>query len=349
MDVMYSTQVFTPHGIKRIDVFCGDFAEFDEEIDILTVSSYRSDYAPHPGTMMEALSHKGILVEALAERPEVDLRNLCRVWLSEEIADARSNVRRIGCVERGLSFRDRKEKTGQQGFLNHIKAYFRMLDLAAIGDIPMKTVAMPLLGTGSQQISADLVLIPLVSECIDFLKRNAEVERICFIEKSPSHAYKMARTLETMYALKASAPCQPSETAVGDPPRRVFISYTTPDKAFADAVCEKLESKGMKVWYAPRDVSGNDYATSIVDAILHSTHFVALISENSMNSQHMLNEIALAFERLRYGIHFHPVRFDEAEMIPAYAYYLLRQHWIDAHTPPLDVRLEEFAERLLNE
>jgi len=39
----------------------------------------------------------------------------------------------------------------------------------------------------------------------------------------------------------------------------VFISYSTEDKAVADAVVSVLENEGIRCWYAPRDIeSGTD-------------------------------------------------------------------------------------------
>ena len=34
----------------------------------------------------------------------------------------------------------------------------------------------------------------------------------------------------------------------------VFISYSSLDKATADAVCNQLESAGISCWIAPRDI-----------------------------------------------------------------------------------------------
>ena len=65
-----------------------------------------------------------------------------------------------------------------------------------------------------------------------------------------------------------------------------------------------------------------------------------------MVSEHMLNEIDLAFQRLPRGIKFKPLRIDTAELAPAFNYYLSRQHWMDAHIPPLEERLDEFVDSL---
>ena len=51
----------------------------------------------------------------------------------------------------------------------------------------------------------------------------------------------------------------------------VFISYSSTDKAVADAVCAKLESQKVRCWIAPRDVpAGQTWAAAIVHAIKSS-------------------------------------------------------------------------------
>ena len=86
--------------------------------------------------------------------------------------------------------------------LNCIKAYFQMLDIAATSGVSIKTVAMPLLGGGLQMISANLTLVPIVNECISFLKRNASCEKIIFVENNPLKANAFVNTLKTIYSLK---------------------------------------------------------------------------------------------------------------------------------------------------
>ena len=127
-----------------------------------------------------------------------------------------------------------------------------------------------------------------------------------------------------------------------------FISYTTPNRNVADNLCFKLESRGIKVWYAPRNVEG-PYAAAIAAAIERADFFVVILSQDSMVSEHMLNEIDLAFKRLPNHIKFNPLRIDTSELAPSFNYYLSRQHWMDAHLPPLETRLNEFVESLVRE
>ena len=52
----------------------------------------------------------------------------------------------------------------------------------------------------------------------------------------------------------------------------VLLGNNKINYAIADNLCFKLESNGIKVWYAPRDVVGA-YAESIVKAIDSATYF----------------------------------------------------------------------------
>ena len=127
-----------------------------------------------------------------------------------------------------------------------------------------------------------------------------------------------------------------------------FISYSSADKAVADCLCSKLEKAGISVWYAPRDVKG-PYAEAIIRAIDQCSHIVVILSQNSLKSQHVLNEIDAAFQKLPNNIKFKPLRTDNSDFPPAFKYYLSRQHWTDATAPPLEDRLDEFAKNILED
>ena len=69
----------------------------------------------------------------------------------------------------------------------------------------------------------------------------------------------------------------------------VFISYSHRDKTIADAVCFKLENRGIRCWYAPRDiVAGEEWASSIVAAIHSCRAMVLLFSDFSNVSKQVL-------------------------------------------------------------
>ena len=348
MGKLYSTEFELQGVCKEIAVYCDDATAFELNVDVLTTSAYVGSYEPMPGTMFRALSACGVHVSELAANAEFDLRTPCNVWLSKEIGQNNARIGRIGCIELldGRAFRGDRFLV-EQTVLRSVKSYFLLLDMAANYEVRMETVAMPLLGGGSQRLSPGLVLTPLINECMAFLKRNSEAKRILFIEKDPEKAEMIANCLKNSlrFAIKEEKRDALIPKTEG---KKAFISYSSGDKNIADNLCAKLEQRGVKVWYAPRDVSGA-YAEAIARAIDSCTHFIVILSQNSIASEHVLNEIDLAFQKLPEGIFFKPLRIDEALLTPSFKYYLSRQHWMDATHPPLEARLNEFVESVLGD
>lgn len=343
MEKLYSVHVSVGDYDKEIAVYCGDVTVFEDKIDILTTSAFVGSYEPAPRTVFRALYDRGISMENLAISPEFDLREPCNVWLSHEIQETSLEIGRIGCIELiGGYMREMEPSEKEQRMINSIRAYFHMLDIASVYGIKMSTVALPLLGGGDQNISAGLLLIPLLNECITLLKRNQAVDRIVFIEKNFEKASLIADSITQSFRFLNNGEIEKKKD------KMAFISYSSPDKNIADNLCFKLESNGIKVWYAPRDVVG-PYAAAIAEAIEKVTHFVVILSQNSISSEHVLNEIDLAFQKLPNDIKFKPLRIDTAMFTPSFKYYLSRQHWLDATNPPLEERLNEFVNDLVND
>lgn len=127
----------------------------------------------------------------------------------------------------------------------------------------------------------------------------------------------------------------------------VFISYEHESKSIADNICSVLETRGIRCWYAPRDVYG-DYATSIVDAIEKCKIFVLILNHNSSESPHVLNEVEMAYKRILNGeITIIPFKVDEGILSKAMEYYVKRLHWIDAVSEPLEKSIYHLYEQLV--
>ncbi len=64
--------------------------------------------------------------------------------------------------------------------------------------------------------------------------------------------------------------------------RHAFISHSHKDVEAAGLIVAALESRGVKCWTAPRDVSpGGSYAESIMTAIENSSCFVLVYTEHA--------------------------------------------------------------------
>ncbi len=338
MKRLYERKINTAHGEKTVCVLAGNLLEMEERIDVLTVSAFAGGYEPIPNTLFGALLKVGINVQELAKSPFLDLRQACDVWISEEVHGKSLQIGRIGCVEMMDYLRD----TALDNPIEAIRAYFHLLDLATIAGAECATLAMPLLGAGLQGVSARLTLIPIVNECVGFLKRNPSCEKIIFFDINEQRAASFAETLCEMYSMLDA----PEEKAEKKAPL-AFISYSSKDKNVADNLCNKLESRGIRVWYAPRNVVG-PYATAIMKGIREADYFIVIVSNNSLSSQHVLNEIDNAHSRLP-ALKFKPLRLDGIDLSPEFSYYLSRQHWMDASIPPLEKRLEDFVQGILED
>lgn len=129
----------------------------------------------------------------------------------------------------------------------------------------------------------------------------------------------------------------------------VFISYhVNSSQAITKAICNCLESHAIRCWYAPRDTVGA-YANCIVDAINECKVFVPILNREASFSEDVLNEINIAVQRVRAGeeIAIIPFRVSEEDISKDAQYYLGRQHWIDAITPPLGEHIQELLKRVL--
>ena len=343
MGELHSVSLAVGDVQKTISVFCDDVTCFPKKIDVLTTSAYAGSYFPTPGTVFRALDGVGIDVEALAIAPEFDLRDPCHIWLSHPIPAAGADISRLGCIElRGGHLLPLSHAEAEQAMINSIRAYFHMLDIASLYGTNVTTIALPFLGNGAQKIKGNFLLTPLINECISFLQRNPAAQNIYFIEKNPATAETIAAFLRNSLRFQTAPAAAPEEKELA------FISYASGDKNIADNLCAKLEQQGIKVWYAPRDVRG-PYADAIVNAIEKSKYFIVILSQNSILSEHVLNEIDLAFQNISQGTKIKPLRIDDALFTPAFKYYLSRQHWMDATIPPLELRLNEFVTNLINE
>lgn len=76
---------------------------------------------------------------------------------------------------------------------------------------------------------------------------------------------------------------------------KVFISYGHADLSVAEQLCIFLEQSGLTCWIAPRDISTGNYAGEITRALRTSDIIVVICSKESCLSEHVKNEVTLAF------------------------------------------------------
>jgi len=124
----------------------------------------------------------------------------------------------------------------------------------------------------------------------------------------------------------------------------VFISYSSKDKAAADALCAALETRGIACWIAPRNIAyGSDYGEAIVDGINESRMMVLVFSSHANTSPHIKREVDRAVSK---SLTIIPIRIEDVAPTRALEYYISPVHWLDAVIPPLEPHLEALAEKI---
>lgn len=122
----------------------------------------------------------------------------------------------------------------------------------------------------------------------------------------------------------------------------VFISYSTKDKAVADAVVAALENEGIRCWYAPRDIrAGTDWGESITEAIGGCALMLLIFSKSSNNSKRVLDEIYFGISE---GKTLLPFRIENLDPSGAMRLHLSSRHWLDAYEPSWKQHINELTE-----
>jgi non-specific serine/threonine protein kinase len=124
-------------------------------------------------------------------------------------------------------------------------------------------------------------------------------------------------------------------------PYDVFISYSSANSAEAQAICVALEAAGLTCWIAPRNiVSGEDWATSIINGINSCRIMLVIFSEHSNTSLQVGNEVERAIHKRLPVI---TVRLQDLALTPHLEYFLSSRHWFEAHVPPFEQHLSRLV------
>jgi hypothetical protein len=96
-----------------------------------------------------------------------------------------------------------------------------------------------------------------------------------------------------------------------------FISYSSKDQGFAEKLHSDLQNKGVRCWFAPEDMKIGDKIRDRIDqSIKHHDKLLLVLSEHSINSGWVEDEVESAYEqeRIRGKTVLFPIRLDDAVM-----------------------------------
>lgn len=121
----------------------------------------------------------------------------------------------------------------------------------------------------------------------------------------------------------------------------IFISYSSEDKAIADAVVTAFETNGLRCWVAPRDIKpGADWGDSITKAIDISKVVLLIFSGNANRSKRVLDEIYYAISEEKIIL---PFRVEKLDPTGAMRLHLSSRHWLDAYQPSWQAHINQLV------
>lgn len=124
----------------------------------------------------------------------------------------------------------------------------------------------------------------------------------------------------------------------------VFVSYSSKDKAIADAIVAALEKNNIRCWYAPRDIKpGEDWGNAISVAIEKSKIFLIVFSGNANYSQRVLDELNFAIIEEKTIL---PFRIEKLEPVGAMKLHLSSRHWLDAYEPSWEKHIDKLVKSI---
>jgi uncharacterized protein YjbI with pentapeptide repeats len=102
----------------------------------------------------------------------------------------------------------------------------------------------------------------------------------------------------------------------------VFLSYSSADEGFAEALYVRLRELGVRTWMAPHALrSGRHLSGEISEAIGNTSNVILILSQASMSSNWVATELRATFEAVRSGTvrRLHPVRLAPLEIIETWS------------------------------
>lgn len=190
-------EIETRWGYKTFELYHGDITKLEFTVDVLAVSAFYGNYEPVPHTVIGALLNNcGIDVGELARRPEFNLKEVFNCWVARLPGDAK--FKRVLCVE----FAD-------GGMESHeaIENLFVTLSILEAKRIKVRTLALPILGTGNQVLAPAKIIKALLDCSLKHMNLSQNLKRIIFVEVNKDRARQLDKSMnDTLGRVKVVMP-----------------------------------------------------------------------------------------------------------------------------------------------
>lgn len=171
MSFINSIDIDTKSGYRSFELHQGDITQLGFPVGGIVVSAYSGDYTPELGTILGAFQEKGISVNRLFKKNIFNYRSPFGVWVAENKSSS-IDFDYLFCLEiNGTEF------TIEEAIRN----LFTVLTIAELKGLQIKTLAIPLLGTGNQGFTPTEIVEDLIQLSLDFLKHSRNLEKIIYV------------------------------------------------------------------------------------------------------------------------------------------------------------------------
>jgi hypothetical protein len=156
-----------------------------------------------------------------------------------------------------------------------------------------RTVAMPLVACGNQNVPVAEMVTPLVDAAVNWMSRDFPLQRLIIVEYSGSRSEK----LKTEFAEVKERYAFSQPNLANDRRFDVFVSYSRADAAQSKTVVSELRrlSQGIRIFFDQMVIKpGHAWQQEIYEAIENCRHFIALYSPDYLKSKVCLEEFHLA-------------------------------------------------------
>ncbi|MGK2864192.1 MAG: toll/interleukin-1 receptor domain-containing protein [Chitinophagaceae bacterium] len=234
-----------------VELLYGDLSAIPSKhaTDILVMSAFPGNYIALKGSLIYALNEKGLSVESLSRDKETDLRHTLNCWLSKPLSLAdqqKFNFKKILCFEPGEKIKEPDEVVGD---------IFRCINSFAF-DEDNNELAMPIIGTGYQQVSLDKMLPALLTACHFWLSNGLPLQNIKLVVHDKEKAEQalglfneFKKTISQKPAQKFKKINSNSKPMLAPLPKRYdyFLSYAHTHSKDIQLFVEELKNKNKKL------------------------------------------------------------------------------------------------------
>lgn len=299
MQLLDTIAISTGDTVRRIELHLGDLAAIPQEhaVDAVVISAFPNSYHPTAGSVIAALDRRGVSVADLAQRKAIDQRETSSCWLSQPIRDDDTlGFRYLLCFEplyRGL------EAPAQV-----VGDLFRSLVPLATGEPWIRSVAMPLVGTGYQRESQHRMMTALTEAAVHWMGVGLDIEVLKIVLHSGTDRHirdelravfqQQARISQTSLAKDATM----SRTHAYD----AFISYSHHDREAATRLATAIRhlEPNARLFIDEAELdTGSAWQQSIFQAIDDSRYVVCLYSPDYLTSKVCQDEFNIGLVRHR--------------------------------------------------